>query len=654
MQLRVVSILVAITCMLVIFPLHAALMSDDEQAARVAVSEKATYWFNMHDYERLDATAADFRKTNARFKSGVWKLERFYDGLSLSSDASEAEWAELFRQFDEWKMQSPQSVTCRVALAAAWTDYAWKARGGGWANSVTDEGWRLFAERLEKAKTILDEAKTLPEKCPHWFAAMQTVALGESWSPEKYDALFQEATAFEPSYYYFYFNKAYYLLPKWHGSPGDWERFAEISASKTATSDKGMELYTRIAWACSGHYSNLFKESAVDWAKMKQGFLDIEKQFPDSTWNLVNFCCFAADSGDQETVVRLLKRIDDSSDVRKWRWPPEKLERAREFAKTNATDRPRETFSENENVRRLEFSPDGKSLAVGDDYGSVTIWDIAQHRSVWSAPPIGRGEPVSTLSFSPDGTLLAVGTGEATASSRGSVLVWDTVKRREAAKIDGWTGPVWNVKFTPDGKKLIMTGGPYNSRAEGRIWELATKKVTVMGWPLEHTHSLTAGAISPGSDFLATDCNRSITVWDLNGNRSLFETKQTLKNLVRVLAFSPDGKILAAGIGGGWGYSQNPGGVVFWDVPSFKEQSAEIVAPDNTVVSIAFSPDGKLLAWGGYDGSLHLWSMATQKEVARLFTNAMLTVVAFSRDGKTLATTNDAGGVYLWDTPKAQ
>lgn len=653
MYLRVVSILVALICVVATFPALGVSTLDDEQVARAAVFQKAKHWFEMRDFEQLDATAADFRKAKARFKSGVWKLERFYAGLSLSSDASQSEWAEHFKGLDEWKSQSPVSVTCRVALAAAWAGYAWKARGVGWADSVTDEGWKLFAERLAKAKAVLDESKTLAEKCPQWFCVMQTVALGQGWNRSTYDLLFNDAVAFEPSYYDFYFHKAYYLLPKWYGSAGDWERFAE-EASKTAKVGGGMSLYARIAWARSGEYANLFKESAIDWLKMKQGFLDIEKQFPDSTWNLVNFCCFAADAGDRETVVALLKRIGESPALQGLGVVSERLSRARQFAMTRNDVRPRDTFASDGNIEALEFSPDGKNLAVADGDGSVTVWDIAGHQPVWSARPDRSGGPAASLSFSPDGALLAVAFGESSTSSRGAVVVWDRIRRKELARIDGWSGPVLSVRFAPDGKNLIMTGGPYNSRGEGRVWDVATKTTTVMDWFSEHTHSLVAAAISPNSEVLVTDCNRSITAWDLRADQSLFETKQSLKNLVRVLAFSPDGKTLAAGIGGGWGYSQSPGGVVFWDVPGFKERSGGILSPGNTVVSIAFSPDGKLLAWGGYDGCLHLWSIPKEKEAARLFTNAMLTRVAFSPDGKTLAATNEAGGVDLWDTPKAE
>jgi hypothetical protein len=71
----------------------------------------------------------------------------------------------------------PQSVTARVALARAYLNYAYDARGEGNAGTVSDSGWKLFAERTAEGKRILDEASALPTKCPEWYIAML------SWLP---------------------------------------------------------------------------------------------------------------------------------------------------------------------------------------------------------------------------------------------------------------------------------------------------------------------------------------------------------------------------------------------------------------------------------------------------------------------------------------
>src|SRR5256885_14723409 len=87
----------------------------------------------------------------------------------------------------------PRSITAHVAHADFLTDYAWHARGSGFANTVTKEGWRLFSERLAKAQQLLDESVDFEPKCPMWWLARMTLARGQSWSWDDYERLFQEA-----------------------------------------------------------------------------------------------------------------------------------------------------------------------------------------------------------------------------------------------------------------------------------------------------------------------------------------------------------------------------------------------------------------------------------------------------------------------------
>jgi WD40 repeat protein len=125
---------------------------------------------------------------------------------------------------------------------------------------------------------------------------------------------------------------------------------------------------------------------------------------------------------------------------------------------------------------------------------------------------------------------------------------------------------------------------------------------------------------------------------------------------VRSVAFSPDGKTLAAGFEHGGG--EGGGGVVLWDVAA-RRPLAEQVLPvkEGHVQCIAFSPDGKTLAAGfsiGGDpgvGGIVLWDMA---EGRRLVDDPLpvkeghVGSVVFQPRGKTLAAGFD-GGVVLWD-----
>ena len=106
------------------------------------------------------------------------------------------------------------------------------------------------------------------------------------------------------------------------------------------------------------------------------------------------------------------------------------------------------------------------------------------------------------------------------------------------------------------------------------------------------------------------------------------------------VAFSPDGKVLATGDFGGTAR--------LWNLATGR-QIASLPAGPGAVGSMAFSPDGKMLATGEYK-TARLWNVATGRQIASLPAGSdAVNSVAFSPDGKTLATGDDDGTVRLWN-----
>ena len=95
------------------------------------------------------------------------------------------------------------------------------------------------------------------------------------------------------------------------------------------------------------------------------------------------------------------------------------------------------------------------------------------------------------------------------------------------------------------------------------------------------------------------------------------------------LAFSPDGKLLAT--------AHDDNNARLWEIPS-GNLKATLKGHANSVMGVTFSPDGKTLATGSYDRKVKLWNIATQQEVATLepLPGSCLTL-RFSPDGRTLA-----------------
>ena len=124
----------------------------------------------------------------------------------------------------------------------------------------------------------------------------------------------------------------------------------------------------------------------------------------------------------------------------------------------------KKTPKENKGVRSVAFSPDGKTLAVGNRDQTVTLWDVATGRR--QAPLLGadHSEGVNAVAISPDGKTLASGSDDNT------IKLWDLPTRRERATLRGHANAVMNLTFSADGKTLAS--GSLDSTV--RLWDVAT------------------------------------------------------------------------------------------------------------------------------------------------------------------------------------
>lgn len=268
--------------------------------------------FAHDEFELIDRMADKLWHEKTRLPEGAWKLAFVYDAFAVGpSKRAAMNWTEYFARFERWEKQRPQSATAKIGHAEALVSYAWAARGGGFAPTVSEEGWKLFAQRLDQAHQLLDSDPAL-RAWPGYYQVMMTVALGQGWPRAEYDRLFADAVKLAPDYETFYFRKNNFLQEKWYGrSEYEWHEFA-LQAAKATEAQFGQAFYTRVVWAAIGTTpANLpkFRAAPIDWPKMRTGFEDLQRQYPKSLWNLNAFAFYAWAASDRATARRVFDEL---------------------------------------------------------------------------------------------------------------------------------------------------------------------------------------------------------------------------------------------------------------------------------------------------------------------------------------------------------
>ena len=241
----------------------------------------------------------------------------------------------------------------------------------------------------------------------------------------------------------------------------------------------------------------------------------------------------------------------------------------------------------------LSFSADGKVLAASGTDNGVQLWDVATGKEVRRLA--GPGTASATIAFSPAGNILA------TAGSDEIVSLRDPSNGKEIRQFAGFHGP---PVFSPDGKLLALRGW----KSAIHVMDLAT------GQALRQ--------IEGGEFHIAFYSD---------------------------LAFSPDSKLLAAGSG------LHPRVVHIWEVAGGRKKLSIPGHNGKDVTTVAFSPDGKVLATAGDDNVIRRWDLATGKELASADDRqGPIKDAVFSSNGKAIITYGDNGMVRGWDAATGQ
>jgi WD40 repeat protein len=314
------------------------------------------------------------------------------------------------------------------------------------------------------------------------------------------------------------------------------------------------------------------------------------------------------------------------------------------------------TLAQRAPVRSLAFSPHETLLATFDNKGTVAVVELASNGTLTNfiARPPRRGE-AGHMVFSPDGNRVVIG------GDYGELLIlnWQTgtVLPIQTQTSDGITA----LAFSPT-DELIAAGFGYTSETI-RLWDARSGEAR--GQLIDHAKVVRALAFSPDGRLLAAPCDgQTIRVWSVADQAEL-RCLRAYHGGVEDLAFLPDGRTLV---------SRGNDGVRFWDitassrVPGYTNFAISYGFPDQARVAaqgfargaldpevvcrygLTFTPDGQSFLAPDKDGFIDVWNIQPVQRTERLpLLGSNNWDVALSPDGRWLAAGDTAGQVNIWD-----
>jgi WD40 repeat protein len=270
------------------------------------------------------------------------------------------------------------------------------------------------------------------------------------------------------------------------------------------------------------------------------------------------------------------------------------------------------------------FSPDGKSLAAGDNDGNIRLWDLATKKVV--AILNGHKETVLCLAYSPDGKTFASGWED------GHVCLWDPSTGKLIRPIEGYKDAIRSLAFTPDSKSLIAA-----SYARISLWDASRgteiRRYTGQGSGFDSV------ALSPDGKLLAAAGQGGVVrLWEVATGKPAvpFEGHS---GSIDALTFSPDGKEIVSG-------SMHE--TILWDLKA-RKLSRRLGEEGTGSHSLVYSQGGRKLVSSDYT-SIRVWEPGTGKELTRLPAGSEYVQRAIPlADGKIIASRHSSGVCRSWD-----
>ena len=272
-------------------------------------------------------------------------------------------------------------------------------------------------------------------------------------------------------------------------------------------------------------------------------------------------------------------------------------------------------------VRALEFSADGRGIAVG--YArQIAVWDLDTGKERFNKTGPGLF-PIENLAFSPDGRRIVASYGSFNQGGVGLAQIVDASNGAQVGEtIPGHENGVWGVAYSPDGRQVALTSADLVE-----VWDLATRKpvLSLRG----HSGFVYAVAFSADGKYLASGgMDKSVKLWDRSTGREV-RSLTGHEGSVRELEFSHDSEQIAS--------ASEDKSIKLWSVGSDRER-VSLYGHLHFVHAVSFSPDDHRIASGSLDQTTKIWFATPSLQLTYTGHDGWVGSVSFGPDSDRVAT----------------
>ena len=260
-----------------------------------------------------------------------------------------------------------------------------------------------------------------------------------------------------------------------------------------------------------------------------------------------------------------------------------------------------------QNPSCFAFSANGKWLALGESAAGkeILVWDLEANTAdpAWQVTDFaGRA---SSVQFSPNSEKLIGGT------STGGSYVWELSDTgpRQTGKFSDHKSTISTIEFSPDGKQLLT--GSYDRNIAVRPWPLNNASATILKKHSDWVSGLVFS--SDGEKLFSSSWDHSLLQWRKKKSGYAPEERDGHQQAITSIAFSPNGRLLASGSSTAITMEEVPNKVLLWKTDGEEPVlEATLTGLVGSIKDLSFSPDGKLLAIGDGRGIV-FYDMVTKK-----------------------------------------